>query len=72
VNHLAASILAFEGRRWNRVGSKEQAVRDVFGVSLTRYYQAVNRLADDPEALELAPVLVNRLRRLRETRRRVG
>jgi hypothetical protein len=62
---IAAAVLAFEGKHWKRSGSKEQAIRDLFGVSATRYYQALHRLADDPEALELAPVLVNRLRRRR-------
>lgn len=62
---VTAAVLAFEGRRWNRSGSKEQAIRDVFGVSATRYYQALLQVADDPEALELAPALVNRLRRRR-------
>src|ERR1700754_4768745 len=63
-------ILAFEGRWWKHAGSKEQAIRDTFGVSSTRYYQLLNGLLDNPAALEHDPVLVGRLRRLRSTRAR--
>ena len=63
-------ILAFEGRWWKHAGSKEQAVRDTFGLSSTRYYQLLNALLDNPAALEHDPVLVGRLRRLRSTRAR--
>ena len=63
-------ILAFEARWWKHAGSKEQAVRDTFGLSSTRYYQLLNGLLDNPAALEHDPVLVARLRRLRSTRAR--
>ena len=63
-------ILAFEARWWKHAGSKEQAIRDTFGVSSTRYYQLLNTLLDKPEATEHDPVLVGRLRRLRATRAR--
>ena len=63
-------ILAFEARWWKHAGSKEQAIRDSFGLSSTRYYQLLNGLLDKPEATEHDPVLVGRLRRLRATRAR--
>jgi hypothetical protein len=63
-------ILAFEGRWWKHAGAKEQAIRDAFGLSSTRYYQLLNALLDNPAALEQDPVLVGRLRRLRSTRAR--
>jgi Protein of unknown function (DUF3263) len=63
-------ILAFERQWWRQAGAKEQAIRDTFGVSATRYYQLLNALLDDPRALEHDPVVVQRLRRLRTTRRR--
>jgi len=63
-------ILAFENRWWKHAGSKEQDIRDTFGVSSTRYYQLLNGLLDNPAALEYDPVLVARLRRLRSTRAR--
>ena len=63
-------ILAFESRWWKHAGAKEQAIRDTFGLSSTRYYQLLNGLLDNPAALEHDPVLVGRLRRLRSTRAR--
>jgi hypothetical protein len=63
-------ILVFESRWWKHAGSKEQAIRDTFGLSSTRYYQLLNGLLDNPAALERDPVLVGRLRRLRSTRAR--
>jgi hypothetical protein len=63
-------ILAFEKRWWKHAGAKEQAIRDTFGLSATRYYQVLNVLLDNPAALVHDPVLVGRLRRLRSTRAR--
>ena len=63
-------ILAFERKWWKHAGSKEQAIRDAFGLSATRYYQILNALLDNPAALADDPVLVGRLRRLRSTRAR--
>jgi hypothetical protein len=63
-------ILAFEARWWKHAGAKEQAIRDTFGLSSTRYYQLLNALLDNPAAMEHDPVLVGRLRRLRSTRAR--
>jgi hypothetical protein len=64
-------ILAFERQWWKYAGAKEQAVREKFQMSATRYYQVLNALIDKPEALAVDPLLVKRLRRLRETRQRV-
>lgn len=61
-------ILDFERQWWKHAGAKERAVRDRFGCSPTRYYQALNALLDRPEALRHDPVLVQRLRRLRAAR----
>jgi hypothetical protein len=63
-------ILAFESKWWKHAGSKEQAIRDTFELSSTRYYQLLNGLLDNPAALAHDPVLVGRLRRLRSTRAR--
>ncbi|MBD8079079.1 DUF3263 domain-containing protein [Cellulosimicrobium arenosum] len=63
-------ILAFERQWWKYAGAKEQAVRDLFDMSATRYYQVLNALIDSPEALAQDPMLVKRLRRLRSTRQR--
>jgi len=65
-----AEILAFERQWWKFAGAKEQAVRDKFGMSATRYYQTLNALIDQPAALAQDPLLVKRLRRLRASRQR--
>ncbi|GAB3868552.1 DUF3263 domain-containing protein [Dactylosporangium cerinum] len=63
-------ILDFERQWWRQAGAKEQAVRDTFNLSATRYYQLLNALLDDPLALAHDPVVVQRLRRLRASRSR--
>ena len=63
-------ILDFERQWWKYAGAKEQAVRDKFDMSATRYYQVLNALIDRPEALTHDPLLVRRLRRLRAARQR--
>ena len=63
-------ILAFERQWWKYAGAKEQAVRDLFDMSATRYYQVLNALIDRPDALVHDPMLVKRLRRLRSARQR--
>ncbi|MEV5769550.1 DUF3263 domain-containing protein, partial [Micromonospora sp. NPDC052213] len=63
-------ILAFEAQWWKHAGAKEQAIRDTFGLSATRYYQLLNALLDHPAALAADPVLIGRLRRLRSSRAR--
>ncbi len=64
-------ILAFERQWWKYAGAKETAIRDLFDLSATRYYQVLNTLIDRPEALMADPMLVKRLRRLRSTRQRM-
>src|SRR4051812_49155174 len=63
-------ILAFERQWWKYAGAKEQAVKDLFDMSATRYYQVLNALIDRQEALAHDPMLVKRLRRLRAARQR--
>jgi hypothetical protein len=63
-------ILGFERQWWKYSGAKEQAIRDLFDMSATRYYQVLNALIDRPEAMAADPMLVKRLRRLRVTRQR--
>ncbi len=65
-----AAILEFE-RTWFRLaGPRDQEIRERFGMSTTRYFQVLNALIDTTEALRYDPLLVKRLRRLRETRQR--
>ena len=63
-------IIAFERQWWKYAGAKEQAIRELFDMSATRYYQVLNALIDDPAALAADPMLVKRLHRLRATRQR--
>lgn len=62
------AMLAFERSWWKYAGAKESAIREQFGISATAYYQRLGRLMERPEAYMHDPVLVKRLRRLRETR----
>ena len=62
------AVLTFEKQQWKYSGAKEQAIRDRFEMSATRYYQLLNSLLDRPEAQEFEPALIKRLRRLRAGR----
>lgn len=64
------AILDFERGWWTEPGPKDTAIRERFELSGTRYYQLLAELVDDPEAAEYDPLLVRRLRRMRERRRR--
>ncbi|MFJ8951605.1 MULTISPECIES: DUF3263 domain-containing protein [unclassified Streptomyces] len=64
------AVLTFEGRGWASPGAKERAIREELDLAPVRYFQLLNALLDDPRALEFAPVTVNRLRRVRDARRR--
>ena len=70
LNRRDREILAFERQWWKYAGVKEQAIRELFDMSATRYYQVLNSLIDTPEALAADPMLVKRLRRLRASRQR--
>ncbi len=61
-------ILAFERQWWKYAGAKEDAIKELFDLSATRYYQVLNALVDTPAALAADPMLVKRLRRVRATR----
>ena len=63
-------VLAFERHWWKYAGAKEQAIKELFDMSATRYYQVLNGLLDNPAALAADPMLVKRLRRMRASRQR--
>ena len=63
-------ILEFERQWWKYAGAKEQAIRELFDMSATRYYQIINALIDNPDAMAFDPMLVKRLRRMRAARQR--
>lgn len=70
LNAEEKAILHIEGSWWQHAGAKESVIRERLGWSSTTYYQRLNTLLNDPAALEHAPMVVNRLRRLREQRQR--
>lgn len=63
-------VLDFEREAWKLTITKERAIRERFGFSPSRYHQVLHRIIDRPEALAYDPMLVRRLRRVREVRRR--
>ncbi len=64
------AILDLERGWWREGVPKERAIRERLGISPARYYQLLAGIVDRPEALRYDPMLVRRLRRLREERRR--
>jgi hypothetical protein len=68
LSDLESRILEFEASWWRFAGAKESAIKDLFDLSPPRYYQLLNDLIDREDALEAHPMLVKRLRRLRQAR----
>jgi len=64
------ALLDFEGSWWTRDEAKDTLIRATFGCSLDEYYQELNRLLEVPAALTHDPLVVRRLLRLRDRRRR--
>lgn len=65
----AKELLDFE-ERWARWSSrKDEAIRARFRMSPARYFQLLGRVLDTREALEVNPMLMHRLLRMREDRR---
>ncbi len=65
------AILAFESEWSRHAGAKEEAIRADLAMSPARYYQLLGRLIDTADAQAHDPMLVKRLRRLRDARARV-
>ena len=68
LSDLEARILDFERSWWRYAGAKESAIKELFDMSAPRYYQLLNDLIDREDALLASPMLVKRLRRLRQAR----
>ncbi|MBO0715374.1 MAG: DUF3263 domain-containing protein [Acidimicrobiales bacterium] len=64
------AILDLERAWWTEAGSKRDAIRDRLGLSPGRYYTLLAPLLDSEDAAAYDPLLVRRLRRERERRRR--
>lgn len=59
-------FLAFESEWRRHRSAKEEAIRARFGIPPARYYQLLNRVLETREAIELDPILVRRLLRVRD------
>jgi hypothetical protein len=64
------AIIDFEGSWWMQDEARDLAIRARFACSAEEYYQELNQLLDHPGALSVDPLVVRRLRRQRERRRR--
>ena len=65
------AILDFERGWWTEDGVKDLLLRERFQCSTDDYYGELNGLLDNPEALAYDPLVVRRLQRARERRRRL-
>ena len=68
LSELETRVLEFEKQWWRYAGAKESSIKELFNLTPPAYYQLLNNLIDREEALLAQPMLVKRLRRLRESR----
>ncbi len=68
IDDRAQRVLEFERAWWGHSGAKEQSIRREFGWSAARYYQVLNAVIDAEVAVRYDPVLVGRLRAVRDDR----
>jgi len=68
LSELEVKMLEFERSWWRHAGVKESSIKELFNLTPPAYYQLLNNLIDREEALMAEPILVKRLRRLRESR----
>ncbi len=65
---LEIEMLDFQRTWWRYAGVKESSIKELFNLTPPAYYQLLNNLIDRSEALLAEPILVKRLRRLRDSR----
>lgn len=65
------AVLDFERTWWTQDGVKATLIRERFACSEDEYYRTLNDLLDRPEAIEHDPLMVRRLLRFRDRRRRL-
>ncbi|MCQ9369075.1 DUF3263 domain-containing protein [Brevibacterium sp. 91QC2O2] len=63
-----AAVLEFEAQWPVYSGAKDRAIRESFDLGAADYFQALGALLDDPRAYIADPILIKRLRRIRDTR----
>jgi hypothetical protein len=64
------AVLDFEASWWQEGGPKEVRIREQLELSPTRFYAILQELMESAEAMEYNPLVVRRMRRMRERRRR--
>ena len=68
LSDLEVRMLDFERQWWKYAGAKDAAIKELFDLSSRSYYELLNNLIDREDALTASPLLVKRLRRLRQAR----
>ena len=63
------AILDFEQSWWESATPRDQAVREQFQLTESEYAEVLNQLIASETALLVEPLLIRRLRRLRDRRR---
>ncbi|HUP84807.1 MAG TPA: DUF3263 domain-containing protein [Acidimicrobiales bacterium] len=64
------AILDFEQGWWLDSGTKGAAIRARLDLSASRYRELLYALADEPEAMAIDPLVVRRVRRIRDRNRK--
>ncbi len=70
LSELEAQVLEFERRWYTYGGPKDHAIREKFDMTATAYFQVLNSLLDNAAAYQRDPILIKRLRRIRDSRQR--
>lgn len=72
LNERERAVLDFEASCRARGWVKEEQIRSTLGMSPARYFQLLSRLLDSLDAQAYDPLLMGRLRRLRDRGRGFG
>ena len=68
LSEFEVKMLEFERSWWRHAGVKESSIKELFNLTPPTYYQLLNNLIDREAAVMAEPILVKRLRRLRDSR----
>ena len=68
LSEFEIKMLEFERSWWRHAGVKESSIKELFNLTPPAYYQLLNNLIDREAAVMAEPILVKRLRRLRDSR----
>jgi len=68
LSEFEVKMLEFERSWWRHAGVKESSIKELFNLTPPAYYQLLNNLIDREAAVMAEPILIKRLRRLRDSR----